>query len=90
MVEYYAYLEECNNETAYNEAIDHIPTKIVLGPRAASEAHSLAHVLKDNKKRIELLMIGGDYVLPLYTAISFMPGSVSFVNLQNSFYNLNV
>ena len=76
-----AYVKECNNETAYNEAIKDFPTTVLLGSCTSSEAHSLAYVLKGINKRIKVLMIVGDDVLPLYTAISFMSASVSFVTL---------
>ena len=85
MVEGCAYLEECNSETAYNEAIKDFPTNVCLAPRTSSEAHSLAYVFKGINKLIKVLMIVGDDVLPLYTAILHMPGSVSFVTLYNSF-----
>ena len=74
-------MEECNNETAYNDAIKDVPANMCLGPRTPSEAHSLAYVLKGINKRIKVLEIAGDDVFPLYTAISLMPGSVSFVTL---------
>ena len=85
-----AYVEECNSETAYNEAIKDFPTTTYLAPRTSSEAHSLAYVLKGINEGIKVLMIAGDDVFPLYTAILHMSGSVSFVTLYNSFYNLNV
>ena len=81
VVECCAYLEECNSETVYNEAIKDFPTNVYLAPRTSSEAHSLAYVFKDINKLIKVLMIAGNDVLPLYTAISHMSGSVSFVTL---------
>ena len=87
MIEYCAYVEECNNRVAYNEATKNSPTRGVLHPNTASEAHSLAYVLKGIKKRIELLTLYGDqYALPPIKALADMPGSVSFVT---SFYELN-
>ena len=76
-----AYVEECNSETAYNEAIKDFPTDVYLAPRTSSEAYSLAYVLKSMNKPIKVLMIAGDDVFPLYTAILHMSGSVSFVAL---------
>ena len=74
-------MEECNNETAYNEAIKDVPTNMWLSLRTSSEAHSFAYVLKGINKRIKVLAIDGNDVLPLFTAILRMPGSVSFVTL---------
>ena len=73
------YVEECNSETAYNQVIKDFPTNVYLAPRTSSEAYSLAYVLKGTNKLIKVLMIAGDDIFPLYTAILHMSGSVSFV-----------
>ena len=76
--EYCAYVEECNNKSAYNEATENFPTKVALHPNTASEVYNLAYILKGVKKQIERLVISGvEDVLPLFKAISDMSGSVS-------------
>ena len=76
---YCAFLKECNNDLAYNEAVEKIPMRVVLSARTTNQAHSLAYIVQGIRKQIERLdVIGDETVLPVYTAISFMMGSVSF------------
>ena len=80
MPETCAYLQECNSQVAYHEAVESYPMLVGLFPRTSSEAHALAYVLKSITRRIERIdIIGDENALPLYTAISHMRGSVSFI-----------
>ena len=78
MPEYCACLEECNNEVVYNKVIERLPFRLFLSSFTASEAHSIAYILKGVNKRMEQLDIREiKNVLPIYNAIAEMPGTVS-------------